>query len=87
MVFSQIDFSPITLWVPFLYTLLKNNKLNYSAQQIRYWNEVPTVLLFSIVFTVVIKEWLSFFWGLSELLLLMLILIGGIMLYKKFRNK
>ncbi|MBT9484422.1 CopD family protein [Sediminibacterium sp.] len=71
----------------YLYTLLKNNKLNYSAQQIRYWNEVPTVLLFSIVFTVVIKEWLSFFWGLSGLLLLMLILIGGIMLYKKFRNK
>ena len=62
-------------------------QLNYSAQQIRYWNEVPTVLLFSIVFAVVIKEWLSFFWGLSGLLLLMLILIGGIMLYKEFRNK
>jgi len=59
----------------------------YSGQQLRLWNEVPTVILFAVVFLVVLKNTADFWWGLVGLFLLILLLTVSIRLYKKFRNR
>ncbi len=58
----------------------------YSAQQIRYWNEIPTLLLFAIVALVVVKQWISFFWMLIGIIFLISLLVVAIRLYKKWRK-
>lgn len=64
-----------------------NGIFRYSSQQLRIWNEVATLFLIAIVFLVVVKQGISLVYGLSGLLLLMLIFILIIRLYKKIRNK
>lgn len=58
----------------------------YSGQQLRFWNEVPTVILFAIVFLAVLKNTTSFLWGLLGLFCLIVVLITAIKLYKRLRG-
>lgn len=58
----------------------------YSGQQLRVWNEVPTVILFAIVFLVVLKNVVDFWWGLLGLFLLVMVLMIAIRVYKKLRR-
>ncbi len=59
----------------------------YTSQQLRLWNEVPTVILFAVVFLVVLKNTVDFWWGLGGLLLLILLLTVSIRIYKTLRKK
>lgn len=59
----------------------------YSGQQLRGWNEVPTVILFAIVFLAVLKNTFSFLWGLLGLFILVFILMMAIGIYKKIRKQ
>lgn len=59
----------------------------YSGQQLRAWNEVPTIILFAIVFLVVLKTTDGFLYGLLGLFLLIFTLTISIKIYKKLRNK
>jgi putative membrane protein len=59
----------------------------YSGQQLRLWNEVPTVILFAVVFLVVLKNTVDFWWGLLGLFLLVVTLMIAIRIYKKMRTK
>lgn len=70
-----------------LLVLQKKNIQKYSSQQLRLWNEVPTLLLVSIVFLVVVKENLSFVHGILGILALSLGIFTGIKIYKLFRKK
>lgn len=58
----------------------------YNGQQLRIWNEVPTILLVAIVFLVVLKNVLDFWWGLLGLAILIVLLLTAIRLYKRVRN-
>ena len=58
----------------------------YSGQQLRGWNEVPTVFLFAIVFLVVLKNTVSFWYGLLGLFILVLLLTTAIRIYKRMRK-
>jgi putative membrane protein len=71
----------------YLYKKSMQDQFPYSAQQIRYWNEVPTVLLFAIVLLVVVKQLISFFWAMLGILALLIILFSAISIYKKLRVK
>ena len=53
---------------------------------VRIWNEGATILLFSIVFLVILKDSLSWIWGLTGLIALGLLLILGIRIYNKIRK-
>ncbi len=57
-----------------------------SGQQLRAWNEIPTVLLFAIVFLVVLKNTVDFWWGLLGLAVLVVLLMAGIRIYKYLRS-
>lgn len=59
----------------------------YTSQQLRIWNEVATIFLVSIVMLVVVKQNLSFVWGLAGLILFVLILMSAIKIYKLIRKK
>ena len=65
----------------------QKGNFKYTGQQLRVWNEVPTVLLFAIIFLVVLKNTADFWWGLVGLADLIILLMSAIRLYKKFRKK
>ena len=60
---------------------------NHSSQRLRIWNEVATVFLVAIVMLVVVKQSLSFVWGLVGLILLVVLLVSAIRIYKLLRQK
>ena len=60
---------------------------NYSSQQLRVWNEVATVFLIAIVMLAVVKQSLSFVWGLIGLVLFIIVLMSAIKIYKIVRSK
>jgi putative membrane protein len=66
---------------------LQNNIVKMSSQQLRLWNEVATVLLFSIVFIVVLKNSLNWIWGVIGILSLGIVLMVLTKWYKKRRLK
>jgi putative membrane protein len=70
----------------YMFTLFKNGKVKYTSMQLRFWNEVATIFLISIVFLIVLKSALSMAWGIAGLLIVTILIMAGIKLYKKFRN-
>lgn len=71
----------------YLFNRLKRGAIQYSSQQMRLWNEVATLFLISIVFTIVLKSALSMVWGLAGLLLVTALIVTGMAIYKKYRKK
>ncbi len=71
----------------YLYKKSMQDVYPYTAQQVRYWNEVPTVLLFAIVLLVAVKQLISFFWAMLGIFALLIVLFVAIRLYKKYRTK
>ena len=58
----------------------------YSSQQLRIWNEVATIFLITIVILVVVKQNMSWVWGLTGLILFVVILMSAIKIYKLIRD-
>ena len=59
----------------------------YSSQQLRIWNEVATIFLVAIVMLAVVKQNLSFLWGLAGLILFIILLMSAVRVYKMIRNR
>lgn len=75
------------LWCGHLRKLLLKGECNWNGTKFRLFNEIPTLLLFSIVFIVVFKSAIS--WNSLLLILAGLILLigGAIQLSSKHRKK
>jgi putative membrane protein len=59
----------------------------YSSQELRLWNEVATIFLVAIVMLAVVKQTMSWFWGLIGLILFVVLLLCAIKIYKLLRSK
>ena len=59
----------------------------YNSQQLRIWNEVATIFLIAIVMLAVVKQAISFVWGLVGLVLFIILLMSAIRIYKLVRSK
>jgi len=59
----------------------------WTSTQLRIWNEVATIILFAIVFLAVLKDAISWIYGVVGLILLSLILMSAVKIYKYFRMK
>lgn len=59
----------------------------FTSQQLRIWNEVATIFLVAIVMLVVVKQSLSFVWGITGLILFVIVLMSAIKIYKYLREK
>ncbi len=70
----------------YIFNLLKKGVIKYSSQQLRFWNEVATLFLISIVFIIVLKDALSMLWGIAGLLAVTLLILIGIKVYKRYRK-
>lgn len=70
-----------------LYLSQKNGNFRYSSQQLRIWNEVPTIFLIAIVFLVVVKQGISLVYGLVGLVAFIALLMAAIRIYKNIREK
>jgi protoporphyrinogen IX oxidase len=64
-----------------------NGIFKYSSQQLRIWNEVATIFLVAIVMLAVVKQSLSFVWGLIGLIGFVIVLMSAIRVYKMMRSK
>jgi protoporphyrinogen IX oxidase len=69
-----------------IFNSLKKDKIKYTSQQLRMWNEVATLFLISIVFIIVLKNTLSMVWGIVGLVLVTISILAGIKLYKNLRK-
>lgn len=71
----------------YIYKQESKGIFRYSSQQLRVWNEVATIFLVAIVMLVVVKQNLSFLWGLIGLMLFVILLMSAINIYKLVRTK
>jgi len=66
---------------------LQNDQVKYSSKFMRLWNEVTTIILFSVVFLVILKDSLNWIFGVVGIFVLAIALMLGIRLYKTIREK
>jgi len=66
----------------------QQQKLNFrwNSQQLRIWNEVATLFLVAIVMLAVVKQLISFIWGILVLIAIGILLFAAIKIYKRFRK-
>ena len=59
----------------------------YTSGQLRIWNEVATIFLVAIVMLAVVKQGMSWAWGLGGLAVFVVLLTSAIRIYKRVRTK
>lgn len=74
------------LSLQWLYNKLQKGKYPWTSTQLRFYNEVATVLLFAIIFTAVFRDTTKWVYGVAGLIGLGVLLSLGIMFYKKVRK-
>ncbi|MFS4466401.1 CopD family protein [Maribacter sp. 2210JD10-5] len=70
-----------------IFKQLKGDRIKYTSRYMRIWNEVATLVLFAIVFLVVLKSAIDWVFGVVGILVLGIMLMLGIKLYKRIREK
>jgi len=66
---------------------LKAGIFKLSSFQLRLWNEVATIFLVAIVFTVVLKSAVNWIYGLIGLIVFSGVIMSAVKLYKRYRAK
>jgi len=59
----------------------------YTSNQLRIWNEVATIFLIAIVMIATVKDSMSWLWGITGLILFVVLLMSAIKIYKIARSK
>ena len=70
-----------------MYNQISKGYLNHTSFKLRIWNEVATIILFACVFLVVLKTTLGWVFGVVGIVGISLVLMMGIKLYKRIREK
>ncbi|WP_340075981.1 CopD family protein [Leptobacterium sp. I13] len=70
-----------------LYKQLQNDVVKYSSNFMRIWNEGATIILFAVIFLVVLKNSINWIFGVVGVFSLAILLMLGIKLYKRIRDK
>jgi len=66
---------------------LRHGIFKFTSTQLRIWNEVATILLFAIVFLAVLKNAVSWIYGVIGLLVFSVIIMSAVKIYKYYRLK
>src|ERR1700743_2850417 len=66
---------------------MRNGVFKWSSTQLRIWNEVATIFLFAIVFLAVLKDSLSWIYGIVGLIAFTMIIMSAVKVYKYYRMK
>jgi protoporphyrinogen IX oxidase len=70
-----------------IYKQQKQSIFKYTSNQLRIWNEVPTIFLVAIVMLVVVKQNMSLIYGIVGLALFVIVLMSAIKIYKNLRGR
>ncbi|NCT10878.1 MAG: CopD family protein [Flavobacteriia bacterium] len=70
-----------------IYSQLQNDIIKYSAFKLRIWNEVSTIILFAVIFLVTLQDAMNWIWGVVGIFVFGIVLMLGIKLYKRIREK
>ena len=71
----------------FIFKKFQKDEITYTSNYMRIWNEGATLILFSVVFLVILKSTFNWIFGVAGILVLGILLMLGIKLYKRIRNK
>ncbi len=71
----------------FIYKNLQNDIVKWSSHKMRIWNEGSTLILFSVIFLVIVRNAINWIYGVLGIFVLAILLMLGIKLYKKIRSK
>lgn len=61
--------------------------IKWTSMQLRLWNELATILLVAIVFTVVLKTAIDWLYGLIGLFVFIVVIMSAVKIYKYYRLK
>ncbi|RKN82628.1 CopD family protein [Ulvibacterium marinum] len=70
-----------------IFKQLQRDEVKYTSKFMRIWNEGATLILFAVVFLAILKSTFSWVFGLVGILGLGILLMLGIKLYKRIRDK
>lgn len=70
-----------------IYSKLQKDIVKYSAFKLRVFNEISTIILFAVVFLVTVKSAINWIWGVVGIILFGILLMLGIKIYKRIREK
>lgn len=70
-----------------IFKKFQRDEIVYSSNYMRVWNEVATLILFAVVFLVILKSAFNWIFGVVGIICLGVLLMLGIKLYKRIRNK
>ena len=70
-----------------IFMQLQGGEVKYTAKFMRIWNEGATLILFAIVFLVIVRNALSWIYGLVGIVVLGILLMLGIRIYKRIRDR
>jgi putative membrane protein len=66
---------------------LKQGIFKWTSTQLRIWNELATIFLVAIVFTVILKSAVDWIYGLVGLILFSVIIMSAVKIYKYYRSR
>ena len=70
-----------------IFKQLQRDEVKYTSRFMRIWNEVATLILFAVVFLVILKNAFNWIYGVVGIFVLAILLMLGIRLYKRVREK
>lgn len=70
-----------------IYKELQNDKVNYTSNFMRLWNEGATIILFAVVFLVILKNAINWIYGVVGIILFSVLIMLGFKFYKRIRTK
>ena len=70
-----------------IYKQLQKDIIKWSSGKMRMWNEGSTIILFSVIFLVIVRDAVNWVYGVIGILFLAISLMMGIKLYKRIREK
>lgn len=70
-----------------IFNQLQKDDVRYTSKFMRIWNEGATLILFSVVFLVILKDAINWVFGVIGIVVLSILIMIGIKWYKKIRDK
>lgn len=70
-----------------IYKQLQNDIYKTTSMKLRIWNEVATLFLFSIIFVIVLRQFINWYYAIGGLVVLIGLTYWGIVAYKRKREK
>lgn len=70
-----------------IFKQLQNGIVKHTSNYMRLFNEVPTIILFAVVFLVILKSAVSWIYGTIGIIIFAILLMMGYKIYKRIREK